>query len=51
MGTGFSNWKDGVKKIRKHQESAHHVEAHYVLYVLPNQTEEIDMLLDIGHPS
>ena len=30
-------------------ESAHYVEAHSVLYVLPGQTEEIGSLLDIGH--
>ena len=49
--TGFSNWKDGVAKIRKHMQSEHHIEAHSVLHVLPSQTRDIDELLDIGHAS
>ena len=49
--TTFSNWKDGVARIRKHVQSDHHTEAHSALYILSNQTKDIDELLDIGHAS
>ena len=48
---GFSNWKDGTAKIRKHEVSEHHREANEAVHILPKQTRDIGEQLDIGHAS
>lgn len=51
ISKGFSNWKHGSEKLRKHKASDYYVEAHQVLHILPTQSTPIDELLDIGHAS
>ena len=51
LSTGFSNWKDGLAKIRNHARSEHHKEANEALFILPKQTKDIGEQLDPGHAS
>ncbi|XP_052249555.1 zinc finger MYM-type protein 1-like [Dreissena polymorpha] len=49
ISDGFSNWKAGTEKFRKHDESECHKEAVERLVTLPATTRDVGEMLSAGH--
>ena len=49
--TGFSNWKDGLVKIRSHVRSKHHKEANEALLFYPNRLRTLVSSLILAIPA
>ena len=47
--TGFSNWKDGTIRVKKHEDSACHKEALQLVVVLPACCPDVGEMLSKEH--